>query len=60
MNYRKILKEDKGLKVSWVAKKLGMPQSTLSMKLLGERTFTDKEKIKLHKILGIKEKKVKK
>jgi len=55
MNYRKIVKEDMGLKVSWVAKKLGMPQSTFSMKLIGYRKFTENEIKELNKLLNIKD-----
>jgi len=50
MNYRKRIKE-KGLKITWIAKKLGISQPMMSLCLKGERSFTFESKSKLKELL---------
>ena len=50
MDFIKII-EETGIKKIWVAGKMGMKQSTFSMKLHGERPFTSGERKKLEAIL---------
>lgn len=52
MNYKKIV-NDKGLKVVWLAKQIGMSRPMLSMCMSGKRNFKPDKKEKLHKLLGI-------
>ncbi len=53
-DYGKILKQDRGMRVNWAAEKLGIPESTLSMKLLGYRRLTEEDVKKLDKLLNLK------
>ena len=50
MNLRKQISE-KGLKVSWVANKLGISQPYLSLMLKGERHMTEEIETKIKSLL---------
>lgn len=51
MDYRSEIR-NRGLKISWLAKMLGMAQPTLSLKINGERKFTEFEEKNLNQLLG--------
>lgn len=50
MNYKKRIKE-RGLKIIWIADKLGISQPLLSMYLSGDRTMSEEIESKLKDIL---------
>lgn len=50
MNYKKRIKE-RGLKIIWIADKLGISQPLLSMYLSGDRTMPEEIESKLKDIL---------
>ena len=51
MNYQ-VKIDEKGLKKSWIAKKLEISQTLLSFYLSGERSIPEDRKRKLHEILA--------
>ncbi|BAQ84123.1 hypothetical protein [uncultured Mediterranean phage uvMED] len=50
MDYKKEIK-NKGLKISWLAEKIGVSQPYLSMCLSGERNLGDEKEFKLKELL---------
>lgn len=50
MNYKKQIK-NRGLKITWIAKQLGVSQPFLSLALNGDRTLTPAHELKLKEIL---------
>lgn len=50
MNFKDKIK-DRGLKISWIAKKIGVSQPMLSMYLRGQRSLSDDKERKLKEIL---------
>ena len=50
--YKKIIKE-KGIKMSWVAASIGIPNSTLSNYISGKREIPLDIEFKLNKLLAI-------
>lgn len=50
MNYKLLIK-NRGLKISWIAKQIGVSQPYLSLALKGERNLSDDHERKLKEIL---------
>lgn len=50
MDYKKEIK-NKGLKISWLAEKIGVSQPYLSMCLSGKRTLGNGKQLKLKELL---------
>lgn len=50
MNYKLQIK-NRGLKITWIAKQLGVSQPFLSLALKGERNLTPEHELKLKEIL---------
>lgn len=53
-DYRKIIKEKRGLRIKWVADQMQLKRSTLAMKLIGHRPLTKEDVKKLDKLLNLK------
>lgn len=52
MNYLRTKIDSKGLKISWLAKQIGVHQPVLSMYLKGERTIPEDKEKRLKELLG--------
>jgi len=54
LEYKKLIR-DKGLKQNFIAQKIGVSKTMMSLFLSGKRNLSPENKLKLHRILDINE-----